>query len=635
MHKRLAALFLLCITSSALASDSTDHWLEVHSPHFVVLTDSNEKQARRLASQFEQMRAVFHTLIPNAAADAGSPIVVVALKDKKGFQALEPAAYLAKGQMDVAGLFLRAPDKNYILLRLDAEGEHPFATVYHEYTHFVFRKSEWMPLWLNEGLAEFYQNTDIYEKEVLLGQASSDNILFLRENRLLPLTTLFQVDHASPYYHDEQKSSVFYAESWALTHYIQVTDREKNTNRLQDYARFLLQKEDPVTAAQHAFGDLNQLQKSLEDYVQQGRFKMFKLNSAVTVDASSFQVQAVSKAEADATRADVLVYNGRTEEAEALLNSTLRDDPNNALAHESMGYLKVLDGDTASAKKWYGEAVQLDSHSYLAQYYYAAMSLQTGDVDHDATIESSLRASIKLNAAFAPAYDALAMFYASRNERFDEAHILNVNAIQIEPENLSYRMNASTVLVEARQFAGAIDVLKAAVSVAKSPGEIAMVQTRIKQVEQFQSASERAQMQNGGEGQASGTLTTQSSGAESDATRTIVFRRTNGKMIGKREDTPQYPIGDSTGPRHTIQGILRGVQCSYPNVIALSVDHAGKTIALYNNNFYKIVFTTANYEPDGDIKPCTGIEDMKASVKYAEVSDKVVAGQILEIELSK
>ena len=106
-------------------------------------------------------------------------------------------------------------------------------------------------------------------------------------------------------------------------------------------------------------------------------------------------------------------------------------------------------------------------------------------------------------------------------------------------------------------------------------------------------------------------------------------------MIGKSEDTPKYPTGDSTGPRHTIQGVLRDIRCSYPNVIALSVDHAGKMITLYNNNFYKIVFTTANYEPDGDIKPCTGIEDMKASVKYAEVSDKTVAGQILSIELSK
>jgi tetratricopeptide (TPR) repeat protein len=638
MYKRLAALFLLCITSSALAGDSTVHWLEVQSPHFVVLTDSNEKQARRISAQFEQMRAVFHKLIPNAASDASSPIVVVALKDKKGFQALEPAAYLAKGQLDLAGLFLSAPDKSYILLRLDAEGEHPFATVYHEYTHYMLRKAEWMPLWLNEGLAEFYQNTDIHEKEVLLGQPSPDNILYLRESRLLPLATLFQVDHSSPYYHDEQKGSVFYAESWALTHYIEVTDSQKNTNRMRDYAQFLIQKEDPVTAAQHAFGDLKQLQKLLDAYVQQGNFGMFKMNSGFAVDASLFSVRPVSKAEADATRADVLVYNGRTKEAEALLETTLHDDPNSALAHETMGFLKFREGDIASARKWYGEAVQLDSHSYLAQYYFAAMSLQTGGRDHDAAIESSLLASIKMNPAFAPSYDSLAMFYASRDEKLDQAHMLNAQAIQIEPENMSYRMNCSTVLVEAKQFLGAIGVLKAAAKVAKSPEEIAMVQTRLKQVEQFQAASERSATRGEADGTVTGqtsvTLTTQS-GAESDTTKTMVFRRVNGKMMGKPEETPNYPTGDSTGARHTVEGILRGVQCSYPNVISLSVDHAGKTITLYNNNFYKIVFTTANYEPDGDIKPCTGIEDMKASVKYAEVSDKVVAGQILAIELSK
>lgn len=638
MYKRLAALFLLCLTSSALAGDSTVHWLEVQSPHFVVLTDSNEKQARRISAQFEQMRAVFHKLIPNAASDASSPIVVVALKDKKGFQALEPAAYLAKGQLDLAGYFMSAPDKSYILLRLDAEGEHPFATVYHEYTHYMLRKAEWMPLWLNEGLAEFYQNTDIHEKDVLLGQPSPDNILYLRQSRLLPLATLFQVDHSSPYYHDEQKGSVFYAESWALTHYIEVTDYQKNTNRMRDYALFLVQKEDPVSAAQHAFGDLKQLQKSLDAYVQQGNFQMFKMNSGFAVDAFLFSVRPVSKAEADATRADVLVYNGRTKEAEALLETTLHDDPNNALAHETMGFLKFREGDIASARKWYGEAVQLDSHSYLAQYYFAAMSLQTGGRDHDAAIESSLLASIKMNPAFAPSYDSLAMFYASRDEKLDQAHLLNAQAIQIEPANMSYRMNCSTVLVEARQFLGAIGVLQAAAKVAKSPEEIAMVQTRLKQVEQFQAASERSATRGETDGTVTGqtsvTLTTQS-GAESDTTKTMVFRRVNGKMMGKSEETPNYPTGDSTGARHTVEGILRGVQCSYPNVISLSVDHAGKTITLYNNNFYKIVFTTANYEPDGDIKPCTGIEDMKASVKYADVSDKVVAGQILAIELSK
>ena len=52
-----------------------------------------------------------------------------------------------------------------IVVRLDANEEHAFSTVYHEYTHYLLRKSgDWIPIWLNEGLAQFYENTDIDEK---------------------------------------------------------------------------------------------------------------------------------------------------------------------------------------------------------------------------------------------------------------------------------------------------------------------------------------------------------------------------------------------------------------------------------------------------------------------------------------
>jgi tetratricopeptide (TPR) repeat protein len=630
MHKHVTALFLFCITFTALASEPNEHWLEVQSPHFVVLTDSSEKQARRLAGQFEQMRSVFHLLMPNATADVGSPIVVLALKDRKAFQALEPAPYLAKGQLDLAGIFLHAPDKNYILLRLDAEGEHPFDTVYHEYTHLMMSKATWLPLWLNEGLAEFYQNTDIHDKEVLLGQASSYDILYLRQNRLLPLATLLKVDYTSPYYHEEQKGSVFYAESWALTHYIEINDRQKNTHHLQDYAQLLIKGEDPVSAAQHAFGDLNQLQRALQEYVQQTTFSFFKMNSGVTVDPASFQVRSVALPEANAVRADVLVYNQRTKEAEALLETSLRADPNNALAHETMGFLKFNEHDIPAAKKWYSEAVQLDSHSYLAHYYFAVMSLQSGDQDHDATIESSLRTAIKLNPAFAPSYDTLAMFYATHQQKLDEAHMLNVQAVSIEPENLNYRLNTANVLSQQRQNTSAIGVLKAALGVAKTPEQVDMVQARIKQLEQFQASLDRAKTR------ASETSVTQVDAAPpTGPAKTTIFRKVDGKMVGKMEDKPDYPAGDAKGPQHTIKGILRDVRCSYPNVLALTVDQAGKSTTLYTNNYFKVTFTTANFEPEGDLKPCTGIEDMKASVKYAEVSATAVAGQIISIELSK
>jgi tetratricopeptide (TPR) repeat protein len=629
MHKHLTALFLFCITLSAVsASEPNEHWLEIQSPHFVVLTDSNEKQARYLAVQFEQMRSVFRILMPNTGSDASSPIVVLALKDRKGFQSLLPSVYLAKGQLDLAGYFLRVPDKNYILLRLDAEGEHPFATVYHEYTHYMMRKATWLPLWLNEGLAEFYQNTDIHDKDVILGQASANDILYLRQNRLLPLTTLLQVDHSSPYYHEEQKGSVFYAQSWALTHLLEVTDSQKKTNHLRDYAQFLVNGEDSVTAAQHAFGDLNQLQRALQDYVQHAAFGAFKINSGFTAEGTPFEARPVSGPEADAVRADVLLYNERTKDAEALLETSLRADPNNALAHETMGFLKFREHDIPAARKWYSEAVQLDSHSYLAHYYFASMSLQSGDKDHDAEIESSLRTSIKLNPSFAPSYDTLATFLASHQQKFDEAHLLNVQAVALEPDNLGYRLNTANVLTQQGQYPSAIGVLKLALNLAKNQTQTEMVQSRIDQLQRIQTSIDRAKSEGIDTASPTSAITV-------NAGKTLVFKKVDGKIMGIAEETPNYPAGDAAGPKHTIKGILRNIRCSYPNVLALTIDQSGKETTLYTNNYYKVVFTTANYEPEGDIKPCTGIEDMKATVKYAEVTDKNVAGQILSIELSK
>jgi hypothetical protein len=217
MRKLTVLLLVLLASALAAAGDKPENWLEVRSPNFTVITNANEKPGRRVTDQFERMRSVFQSAFPHVSIDNGSPIVVLAIKDEKDFRALEPQAYLAKGQLKLGGLFLSGQDKNYVLMRMDAEGDHPYAVIYHEYTHFLLRKAaEWMPLWMNEGLAEFYENTDIHDKNASLGEPSWDNLHWLRENRLLPLTTLFTVDTNSPYYHEENKGSIFYAESWAL-----------------------------------------------------------------------------------------------------------------------------------------------------------------------------------------------------------------------------------------------------------------------------------------------------------------------------------------------------------------------------------------------------------------------------------
>jgi Tfp pilus assembly protein PilF len=478
-----------------------ERWVEARSTHFVVLSDSSEKAARHVASQFERMHLVFHTLLPTPSDDSGPPIVVVAVKDRKGMQALEPESYLAKNQVDLAGFFLRTTDRNYILVRLDAQEEHAYSTVYHEYTHYMLRKADnWLPLWLNEGLAQFYENTDIDDKAAWLGEANAKELQYLNRNDLLPLKTLLKVDTASPYYHDEEKGSVFYAESWALTHFLIVSDRLQGTHRLHDYSERLAKGEDSVSAAQRAFGDLDKLQAGLNEYLMQRKFMYFMMTADLAAKDAEFRVQPVSTVEADAVRADVLVNTGRRIDARELLDGVLRDDPENALAHETMGFLRYREGDFAGSKRWYGEAVKLDPQSYVAQYYFAMSELRGGDTGEDATIEASLRAAMRLNGEFAPAYDALAMFYAMRDRELDDAHAMNLRAMELEPGRLSFRLDCAAVLVEQRQFADALGVLQAAMHVAKTPMEVEVVRGRIAWVGTYQTATAGARAKERGLG---------------------------------------------------------------------------------------------------------------------------------------
>jgi tetratricopeptide (TPR) repeat protein len=601
MCRRLFLLATLFSPLLAPARDKSENWVEVRSPHFSVVCNSNEKQARRVADQFERMRSVFHKLFPKIQIDTLGSITVLAIKDEKDFRALEPAEYLARGQLKLGGLFLRGPDKNYTLVRLDAEGEHPYAVVYHEYTHLLLSKAEWMPLWLNEGLAEFYQNTDIREKDVALGEPSPENLQLLRENRLLPLATLFAVDHTSPYYHEENKGSIFYGESWALTHYLELMDYRDKSHRVSDYAQLLAQSVDSVTAATRAFGDLKQLQSTLESYVRQGSFPYLKMPGATEIDDTAFQTHALAAPQADSVRADFLAYSERTADARTVLDHILQEDPNNVLAHETMGLLELRAQHLDQARNWYAQAVKLDSQSYLAHYYFAAISM-TGTLaaSEEDRVESSLRASIKLNPNFAPSYDRLAVFLATRHRDLDEARLMALSAVQLEPENLNYRMETANVLLQMGRGKDAVNVIRKALPLASSPQETAMAQDFLMHAEE--SAQEQQQFREQ-------TQTATAAGAP------------------VRDEPPP------NGPHHFVIGLLKNVRCN-TSVMDLTVVSGGKSLGLHAKNYFKVEYSVLNVTLKGDLKPCADLEGRPAKVEYVDSPGKGPA-PLVAIEIHK
>lgn len=620
-------LLLLCLAVALVASAKTENWIQVHSPHFVVMTPGSEKDGRRVANQLERMRDVFHSAFPNAEVDPPAPIVVIAVDEDKDFKALEPAAYLAKGSLQLGGVFLRTADKNYILLRLREqeptfgynavinEDPHPYSVVYHEYTHLLCSKAEdWMPLWLNEGLAQFFENTEIRDKEVKSGEPSRENILLLRQNKLLPLTTLFAVDHNSPYYHEQNKGSMFYAESWALTHYFQIDDRKNGTHKLADYMQFVASGTDPVTAGTKAFGDLNVLQRTLEAYVSQFSFMALKMNTNISVDDSTFVTMPLTATDADAIRADFLAYTGRSADAKALIDVVMKEDPKNAQAYETMGYLDGREGDMQSARESYGKAIKLESKSYLAYYNYSVMNLRGGAPSADLAreIESDLRTAIQLNPNFAPSYDALAAVDTMKQENLDEAHSMSLMAVQLDPGNFRFRIDAGNVLIRMNQPENAVRVYKAAQKYAKTPEEKSTAENSLKMAEQYQNAIEN--------------------GAVVEAEKGETEIETTADSAAPTLKRKAHPL---SGPRHEAKGMLKNVRCTPPAAMDFEIVDKNKSLTLHSDDYYDVEFSAVGFTPQGDLHPCSDIENLHGRVQFVDSAAKEEPGQIVSVELSK
>lgn len=570
MSKHVLVLFAILAATVAMAQERSGNWVEVHSPHFTVLTDASAKQGRRVAIQFEHMRGLFQDIYPQVDSDQESAVIVLAIKAQNVFRTLQPGIYLSKGTLELRGWFLRDSGKSYILMRLDGKGGDPFPVAFHEYTHLLLdQATHSVPLWLDEGLAEFYANTKVHNQNILLGEPNQHYLALLRKEKWLPLTTLFAIDENSPDYIDKKTGSVFYAESWAITHYLTLKDYEERTSRLELYTKLVREKVDPVTAGSRAFGDLKKMEKLLRSYVEQQSFDHLEKRNLVKVDDSEFEVESIEAIEAEAVQADFLACSGRFEEARALVDHILKQDPDNVPAKSTAALLESAE----AAKR-----------------------------------ERELRKAIQLDPASATAYNQLAEFLWSRGRSLEEAKRFASTAVSLDANNVGYRINLSNILLSMGEAGSAIETLRAAAMVAKTPEEGAAVDQRLKDALAYASslvAEEKISQEK-----------TTNSGNE---TKEPAHSNNRGFVPG--------------GPHRSVVGVLKIVRCD-PPTIDLTVTSPPHTVALHSENYYQIQFTSL-FTLTRDLKPCSDLENRSAKVDYVESADDNHTPHITAIELHK
>jgi len=429
-------------------------WVELKSPAFTVVSDGGEKDARYVALQFEQVRALLKEVWPWARLDPSRPITILAARDEGGLRQLLPGFWEQKGRAHPAGIFVKAPDRSWVAVRTDvarfreadAQWDNPFLLVFHEYVHLVLHLNfSELPAWLDEGLADFWGNSIVEEKRVYIGYHIPYHLATLRQRGVLPLSRLFVVGHGSPEYSENNRVSIFYAESWALVHYLAFGTGGPvgQRSQLNQLVGLLKAGAAPKDAQEQVFGDPAALTREFEHYVSQQSFRYRRRDVALLSSGDSWASRTLTAPEALALRAGFHAAMGRAAEARALAGEALALDPKTAAAHEALAVVAMRENKRDEALSSLARAVELPGVSDYGQFLFGRLLWQKAQ--DEASLETAERAftrAVEMNTSYAEAYDALASVMSARGAPLAKCLPLALRAAQLEPSVIEYSITA-------------------------------------------------------------------------------------------------------------------------------------------------------------------------------------------------
>lgn len=363
--KRLALLLALLggvggLRVAALPSER-DAWIEARTAHFRIWSDAGEGHAREAGTNLEQLRAALAQIDPAMVEGDGRPTYMYLFKNRF---AMAPYTLIYNGKPEtVAGYFMTRPLANYLVMDGDVRGPAE-RVVYHEYLHHLLHgRFLRLPLWLDEGLAEYFSSFRAVDGEARFGLPIEEHIRWLRQNNLIPVRQLFAIDLQSKDYHEGVRQGVFYAESWALTHYLMLGGNPARRSQLHQLASLLQTGMPQESAFARAFGgDYEALDHDLRAYVGRSELAYERLTLKSAAETTAAAVTPLARADVLYRLGDLLLTVDPPRSSAAAgehFRAALAADPRHALAVAGMGELQEEASQPREARLDYERAVAL------------------------------------------------------------------------------------------------------------------------------------------------------------------------------------------------------------------------------------------------------------------------------------
>lgn len=359
-----SCILLLTVISPPLAAAA--EWTTAASEHFEVFTTGGPGRARDALLYFERVHAFFGEVLKLVPAQSEKTQLLI-FSNEREYRHMRPnesaIAYYGEG----------FDHRDYIVMQ--SLTEEAFPTVVHEYMHLLVRHSgSAFPIWLNEGLAEFYSTVTPLAGKMMVGRVPIDRLRHLNSSEaLMPLERLFLVGHDSPEYNSARHAGLFYSQSWALTHMLLADERYRG-----HAVEFLAKSATGVPSAdalEAAYGKtLDEVFRDLRRYVRADRFTTFVADYRDSKVDDVYATRADADFEATLAMGTLLAGRPeRIEDARTMFRDLASLRPDDRHLAETMAYFELFQGTHANAVSAFARAVALGSDNAGLYRDYAAV----------------------------------------------------------------------------------------------------------------------------------------------------------------------------------------------------------------------------------------------------------------------
>jgi len=468
----LLALSLLVSAPPAHALPRQEPWIEVRTANFTLFSSAGEGQVRQVGADLERLRDALSQLSPGLVLNSPVPTYVLVFRNAA---ALQPYLRTFNGQpLSSAGYFLSTQWANYVAVNGDRRGDEK-GIVYHEYLHYVLRNNyTGLPLWLHEGLAEYYSTFEVGKDEARIGLAIAQHVTWLRNHPMIPLAALFAVDERSPEYNETSRRGSFYAESWALVHYLISGNPERRRQALE-LLRLAQTGTPPAKLFGEAFGgNPTVLEGELRTYLKSYTFNVTRLPLRAETNLA-MEARPLPFSEALYRLGELLAslsQGGDDHRAAAgeHFRAALAAQPNHGPALAGLGFLEELAGHRQAALALYEKAAPLAPDDFLVQYRYAALLLKDDeDLESLRKARAALAQAVRLRPDFGEGWAQLGYTYQREDVLPAEAVRALETAHRLLPSRIEIAYNLALAYARSGERQKAAEMIETMLAAGAEP----------------------------------------------------------------------------------------------------------------------------------------------------------------------